>query len=93
MNNHISKNPLLRPDEKLSKVDWPDLKKIEFPSVGTSDCLLVCAGFEHRAIETLRRTCEAGKTGFSLGIVNYLPPYPQNKRKNCVRLAKILIYG
>ena len=88
MNNHISKNPLLRPDEKLSKVDWPDLKKIEFPSIGTGDCVLVCAGFEDRAIETLRRTCEAGKTGFALGIVNYLPPYPQNKIKKLREIGK-----
>lgn len=79
MNSHISENSLLRPDEKLSKVDWPNLKKIEFPSIGTDDCLLVCAGFEDRAIETLRRTREAGKTGFSLGIVEYRPSYPQNK--------------
>ena len=79
MNNYISKKPLLRPDEKLSKVDWPDLKKIEFPSIGTGDCLLVCAGFEDRAIETLRRTCEAGRHGFSLGIVDYLPSYLQNR--------------
>ena len=79
MNSHISENPLLRPDEKLSKIAWPDLQEIESPSVETDDCLLVCAGFEDRAIETLRRTCEAGKTGFSLGIVDYLPPYPQNR--------------
>lgn len=79
MNSHISENPLLRPDEKLSNVAWPNLQEIEAPSVGIDDCLLVCAGFEDRAIETLRRTCEAGKTGFSLGIVTYLPDYQENK--------------
>ena len=79
MNSHISENPLLRPDEKLSKIAWPNLQEIESPSVGTDDCLLVCAGFEERAIETLRRTCEAGKAGFSLGIVTYLPDYQENR--------------
>ena len=79
MNDDTFNNRLLRADEKLSKVEWPGLQEIEFPSVGTSDCLLVCAGFEDRAIETLRRTCEAGRTGFPLGIVSYLPNYPENK--------------
>ena len=79
MNSHISENPLLRPDEKLRGIDWPDLQAIKFPSLGTEDCLLICAGFEDRAMETLRRTCEAGKTRFSLGIVKYRPDYQENK--------------
>lgn len=79
MNNRISKNSLLRPDEKLSKVNWPSLQRIKFPSIGNADCLLVCAGFEKRAIGTLRQTCEAGRTGFSLVIVKYRPPYSQNR--------------
>ena len=79
MNDDTFNNNLLRPDEKLSRVEWPGLQEIEFPSVGTGDCLLVCAGFEDRAIETLRRICESGRTGFPLGIVNYLPTYPENK--------------
>lgn len=81
MNSHISNTPLLRPDEKLRKVVWPSLQKIEFPSVGIDDCLLVCAGFEDRAIETLRRTCEAGRTRFSLGLVSYHPNYQNNRIK------------
>lgn len=79
MNSHISNTPLLRPDEKLRKVVWPSLQEIELPSVGIDDCLLVCAGFEDRAIETLRRTCEAGRTSFSLGIVSYRPDYQENR--------------
>ena len=79
MNDHTSSGYLLRPDEKLNKIDWLDLQKIEFPPVGTDDCLLVCAGFEDRAIETLHRTFEAGKNRFSLGIVSYLPDYQENR--------------
>ena len=81
MADNMLNNQLLRPDEKLREIDWPGLGKIKFPPIGTDDCLLVCAGFEDRAIETLKRTCEAGKTGFSLGIVDYRPPYPQNRLK------------
>ncbi len=79
MADNVSSDHLLRPDERLSEIDWPSLHEIEFPSVGTDDYLLVCAGFEDRAIETLRRTCQSGRTGFSLGIVNYIPSYPENK--------------
>ena len=81
MNSHISNIPLLRPDEKLREVVWPSLQQIEFPSVRIGDCLLVCAGFEDRAIETLRRTCEAGRIGFSLGIVSYRPDYQENRMR------------
>ena len=79
MNDNIFIDHLLRTDERLGKLDWPNLQEIEFPSVGTDDCLLVCAGFEDRTVETLRRACKAGITGFSLGIVNYLPNYQENK--------------
>ena len=79
MNDNIFIDHLLRTDERLGKLDWPNLQEIEFPSVGTDDCLLVCAGFEDRAVETLRRACNAGITDFSLGIVNYLPDYQENK--------------
>lgn len=79
MNDNIFIDHLLRTDERLGKLDWPNLQEIEFPSVETDDCLLVCAGFENRAVETLRRACNAGITSFSLGIVNYLPDYQENK--------------
>lgn len=79
MNDKMLSNELRRPDEKLGEIDWPNLEEIEFPPVGTGDCLLVCAGFEDRAMETLRRIFEAGKTGFSLGIVEYRPPYQENR--------------
>ncbi len=81
MNSHVAQKPILRPDEKLGNVAWPNLQEIEAPSVGTDDCLLVCAGFEDRAIETLRRTCKAGRTDFSLGIVSYRPDYQENRIK------------
>lgn len=79
MADNTSIDHLLRPDERLNEIDWPSLHEIEFPSVGTGDYLLICAGFEDRAVETLRRTCQAGRVGFSLGIVHYLPNYSENR--------------
>ena len=88
MNVNILDHELLRPDEKLGKIDWPNLQEINFPSVETGDCLLVCAGFEYRATEALRRICKAGKTNFSLGIVEYRPSYPENRIKRLRTIGK-----
>ena len=70
---------ILRTDERLSKVVWPPLQTIDVPIVGYGDCLLICAGFEDRAVETLRRMRDDGQSGFVLGLVSYLPVQPENR--------------
>ena len=75
----MSNSYVLRADERLGNFDWPYLQEIEVPPVEIDDCLLVCAGFEERSIEVLRRVCETGRTRFSLGLVNYLPKQSQNR--------------
>ena len=72
-------NRIQRADERLANVQWPDLQRIKTPNIGSDDCLLVCGGFEDRAIEVLHRTCAAGYSGFALGLVTYRPMYPQNR--------------
>src|SRR5437016_13861717 len=72
-------NRLLRADERLANVQWPDLQRIKAPPIGIDDCVLVCGGFEERAVEALRRTCAAGYAGFALGLVTYRPIYSQNR--------------
>ena len=81
-------NPVLRMDERLSTVDWPGLREIEVPRAGAGDCLLVCAGFEERAVTTLRRICETGRSGFSLGVVTYLPGYKENKAEELREIGR-----
>ncbi len=89
MNSKIlSRSDLLRMDEHLSAIDWPDLKKIEVPSIERGDFLLVCAGFEDRSMESLRRICDAGKKDFSLIVVDYLPKYEENKREELYEIAR-----
>ena len=73
MNKPISNKTIRRPDERLASLNWPDLKKVEVPSIGENDLLLVCAGFEDRAIETVRRCCELQESKFSLWLISYLP--------------------
>ena len=88
MNNTLSDVNLLRIDEHLRTINWPGLQKIETPSVEAGDFLLVCAGFEDRAIESLRRTCESGKKDFSLGIVDYRPINKANKKTELYEIAQ-----
>ena len=63
----------------VDNVQWPDLQRIKAPRIGIDDCLLVCGGFEERAIKALHRTCAAGYSGFALGLITYRPIYPQNR--------------
>ena len=79
MNSALSDVPVLRPDEKLSKLDWPSTRAIDVPSIGRKDCLLICAGFEDRAIETVRRISETQRAEFALGVINYLPEQEENR--------------
>lgn len=79
MNSALSDIPVLRPDEKLSKLDWPSTRAIDVPSIGRKDCLLTCTGFEDRAIETVRRISEIQRADFALGVINYLPEQEENR--------------
>ena len=70
---------VMRPDERLSNVEWPALRKIRVPSIGSNDGLIMCGGFEDRSVFTLRRICESGASGFRLVLVTYLPNYGDNR--------------
>ena len=70
---------LQRTDERLGGFSWPAVYEIDVPSIGRDDCLVVCAGFEERSVDTLRRVCEAGASGVSLVIITYLPNHVTNR--------------
>ena len=88
MNNTITNDQILRMDERLKNREWPNLRKIEAPRIESGDCMLVCAGFEDRAITALQHSCESGKTGFPLGLITYKPEYQQNKADEMHRIAR-----
>lgn len=88
MNQAILDDPLLSLDERLGRVSWPSMREIEVPSIGTRDCLLMCAGFEDRAIEPLRRVCERQRAGFSLGLISYLPKQTENSSEEMRSIAQ-----
>lgn len=78
----------LRPDEQLDRVSWPSLEEIDCPSVSDGDVLLLCAGFEIRAVETLRRLCERPVPQVSVVLVEYQPAYGENRSREIRQLAK-----
>jgi len=70
---------VLRIDRKLEKLDKPSLQPIGSVPVNNGDTLILCAGFEDRAIKALDSAIESGKIGFSLVIIEYLPEVHENK--------------
>ena len=87
MNSSVFNSHVLRADERLSNVEWPYLQEIDVPSIEINDCLLLCAGFEDRSIEALRRVCETGRTNISLGLVSYLPEQSHNRIENLCTIS------
>jgi hypothetical protein len=81
-------NRLLRADERLANVQWPGLQRIKAPHIGIDDCLLVCGGFEDRAIEALHRSYAAGYSGFALGLITYRPIYQQNRTDELRKIGR-----
>ena len=88
MNSIERDDAVLRPDERLGQINWPDMREINSPEIGTNDCLLVCAGFEDRSVEVLKRIQDEGKTGFSIGVIHYLPEYQENRVKEVRTISK-----
>ena len=68
-----------RPDELLKRIEWPELRAIQTTMASVSDCILVCGGFEDRAIEALERLCSRSTAKCTIGLIKYLPDLPQNK--------------
>ena len=83
-----SGNPPLRMDERLRALAWPELVEIDVPAVDDGDVVVLCGGFEERAVAVLRRLCEAGRRGFGLLLVKYRPEYVTNRAEEIEGLAK-----
>ena len=77
---------VLRRDERLRCIVWPDIKIVDVPDIRNGDCLLVCAGFEQRAVATLNRLCTSLDTGrtqrptsYSVVLIRYFPEHVHNR--------------
>lgn len=78
---------VLRTDEKLTALPKPTLERVDRFSLGTKDCLIVCAGFEDRALSVLKNAV-AGSSDFTVVIIDYLPFIPENRTKEIRTLCK-----
>ena len=78
-----------RVDEWLRELAHPELQIISAPRLGAGDVLLVCAGFEDRAVETLRRAVATGCRGFRVLCIDYSPTLPANRDEDVGSLCAL----
>jgi len=76
-----------RPDERLASLTMPLLQPTRQFKLDREDCLIVCAGFEDRALAVLSNALQAG-TAFRVLIVGYLPFIADNRLDEIRRLCE-----
>lgn len=70
---------LVRLDQVLSAIPKPPLSTFAECSLDAKDCLILCAGFEDRAVEVLDKVSAATPGGFGVVLIEYLPAIVDNK--------------
>lgn len=70
---------IARVDERLLAVDMPALAEVSDLAIGSEDVLLLCAGFEDRAVAAISRAIESGSGGFGVLAIGYLPVLAANR--------------
>ena len=84
----MSVNRIATAADRLGDIVWPQSLETDVIDIQTGDCMLVCAGFEDRSIEVLRRVSKCEIRDFLLGVVNYKPAYQQNKLDEIRKLGR-----
>lgn len=69
---------VFRPDEKLASLPKPILQLTDQFSLNSNDCLVMCVGFEDRAVGVLKNAV-ATSSDFKVIIVHYLPFIAENR--------------
>ena len=87
MNDQTISGVLLRPDEQLALMDWPELESIDQIILGSRDCYVAAMGFEARALAGLERACEASGE-FHVALVRYLPKIDENREMAFLALSE-----
>ena len=78
----------LRMDERVRALAWPEVREVDVPSVSEGDVMVLCGGFEERAVAILKRLCEVGRRGFRLVLIMYRPEYRANRVEEIEDLAR-----
>jgi len=68
-----------RIDEQLSDLTKPQLGEAGTLEITEEDCLVLCAGFEERALAFLKNASSGGRRHFRVLVVKYLPAVSENR--------------
>ena len=66
-------------DDKLRDIKKPELEVLDALSIGLKDVLILCAGFEDRALAVLEQQTTSGNAGFTVLVMQYRPYIKENK--------------
>lgn len=76
-----------RMEQRLRLVKPPPLIVVDAPELTPDDVLVVCAGFEERALGTLRLAARIGASGFKVVGVHYKPAVSENRESEMAALC------
>lgn len=77
-----------RVDDKLREIKKPELEQIDSLFIEKKDALILCAGFEDRALSTLKQQTISGNSGFTVFAFRYLPYVKENKSEEIKELCE-----
>jgi hypothetical protein len=78
-----------RLDEQLGRVSGPPLEVVTNILFGADDLVVVCAGFEDRAVEVLKRAVAGGSRDFRVICIEYLPANAGNRAPEVLELCRL----
>ena len=68
-----------RIDEELANLTKPELRVSGSFEISEEDCLILCAGFEERALAFLKNASHIGRHDFRVFVIKYLPTVNENR--------------
>ena len=77
---------VMRADEGLALVEWEEPRVLDGETIPARSALVLCGGFEDRAIGVLR--CFEVAQDLTIILVRYLPEYPENRDEDILEWAK-----
>jgi hypothetical protein len=85
-------------DDKLREIKKPELEQLDSLFIEKKDALILCAGFEDRALSTLKQQIMSGNSGFAVFAFRYLPYVKENKfeeikelcEKNAINMVELI---
>jgi len=78
---------VLTPAEKLGSLDWPELSLVGTLMLCSQDWLIVCAGFEDRALAAFKNAL-ATQVPFRVLVIRYRPDLSDNKESEILRACR-----